>query len=126
MAREYTLICMASLKPGLYTHTQFHSLPWLREIMPEPCIEIHSKKAEELGIKDGDIVVVTSLRGTIEIRCKVTNTMDPRVVALTHGWGDPYAGADPLINTLTPHDVRCPISGATSNRCFLVKVSRKL
>jgi len=126
LAEEYPLICMAGIKPGVYTHTQFHGLPWLREIMPEPWVEIHSQKAGELGFQDGDIVVVTSPRGSIEIKCKITNTMDPRVVALTHGWGDPYVGTQPVTNILTTHDIRCPISGATSNRCFLVKVTKKV
>ena len=125
LAKEYPLICTAGLKPVLYTHSQFHSLPWLREIMPEPWIEMHPQKADELGIQDGDMVVVTSPRGSIEIRCRAVNTVDPRVVAIAFGWGDPYAGSQPIVNVLSPHDIRCPISGATSNRCFLVKVTRR-
>jgi len=124
LAKEYPLVCMASLKPGLYTHSQYRDLPWLREIMPDPWIEIHPQKAEELGIMDGNIVVVKSPRGSIELKCKVINTMNPRVVAITHGWGNPFAGDHPITNVLTPSEVRCPISDATSNRCFLVKVSK--
>jgi len=93
--------------------------------MPDPWVEIHADKAEELGIKDGDAVMVTSPRGSIEIKCKVINTVDPRVVAITHGWGDPYAGVQPVTNVLTPDEIRCPISDSTSNRCFLVKVTKK-
>ncbi len=126
LLKEYPLVCMAGLKPGLYTHTQFHSLPWLKEIMPDPWIEIHFQKAEELGIRDGDLVVVESLRGSIEIKCKTIDTMDPRVVAITHGWGDRYVTPQPITNILTPHDIRCPISDSTSNRCFLVKVIKKV
>ena len=93
--------------------------------MPDPWVEIHPEKAEELGIKDGDIVTMSSLKGSIEITCKVINTTDPRMVALTHGWGDPYAGSQPVTNTLTPHEIRCPISDATSNRTFLVKIRKR-
>lgn len=125
LAKEYPLVAMASLKPGLYTHSQFRTLPWLREIMPEPWIEIHPDTAGVLGIKDGDMVVVESPRGSIEIRSRVISTMDPRVVAITHGWGDPNAGTHPVTNLLTPSDIRCPITGAESNRCFLVKVTKK-
>ena len=126
LAKEYPLVCMAGIKPGLYTHSQFRSLPWLKEVMPDPWVEIHPMKARELGIQDGDTVVVESLRGSIEVKCKATKTVDPRVVAITHGWGDPHAGAQPITNILTPHEIRCPISGATSNRCFLVRVSKKI
>jgi len=126
LAQEYPLLCMAGLKPGLYTHSQFQSLPWLKEIMPDPWVEIHARKAEELGIKDGETVVVESRTGTIELTCKVTNTMHPNVVAVTHGWGNPYVGTQPTANIITPHEIQCPISSATSNRCFLVKVARKI
>jgi len=122
LAKEYPLICMASLKPGLFTHSQFRSLPWLNEIMPDPWIEIHSEKAYELGVKDGEIVVVRSRVGSIEIKCKVIDTMDPRVVALTHGWGDVFKKIQPVTNEITPDDIRCPVSDGESNRCFLVKV----
>ena len=125
LAKKYPLVCMASIKPGLYTHSQFRSLPWLKEIMPDPWIEIHSEKAEELGLKDGEMVVVESLRGSIELKCKVVDTMDPRVVAITHGWGNPYVEPQPVTNILTPSEIRCPVSDAESNRCFLVKVTKK-
>lgn len=125
LAKEYPLACNTGLKPGLYVHSQFHSLPWLKEIMPDPWVEIHPRKARELGIKDGETVVVESLVDTIELTCRVVNTMHPSIVAITHGWGDPYTGTYPITNILTPHEIQCPISGATSNRCFLVKVSRK-
>ena len=124
LAEDYPLICMSGLKPGLYTHTQFRHLPWLKEIMPDPWVEIHPEEAEKLDIKDGDTVTMSSLKGSIEITCKVINTTDPRMVALTHGWGDPYTGSQPVTNTLTPHEIRCPISDATSNRTFLVNIQK--
>lgn len=126
LAKQYPLVCMAGIKPGLYTHTQFHQLPWLREIMPDPWVEMHPQKAKELGIEDGDLVVVESLRGSIELKCKVTNSVHPGLVAVTHGWGDSYSGVQPVTNILTPSDIRCPISGATSNKCFMVKVTKKI
>jgi anaerobic selenocysteine-containing dehydrogenase len=125
LLKKYPLICMAGLKPGLYTHTQYRTLPWLREIMPDPWIDINTQKAKELGIEDGDMVIVKSLRGSIEIKCKVTNAIDPRVVMITHGWGDPYAGSYPITNILTPHEIRSPESDGIPNRCFLVSVAKK-
>ncbi|MFC2003174.1 molybdopterin-dependent oxidoreductase [Chloroflexota bacterium] len=119
LLQEYPLVCMASLKPGPFTHTQFQTLPWLREVMPEPWVEIHSEKAKELHLKDGDMVVVKSLKGSIELKCKVFDSLDPRVVAVTHGWWEP------VTNLLTPSEYSCPITGSTSDRCFLVNVAKK-
>jgi len=125
LLKEYPLVGMASLKPILYTHSQFHGLPWLKEIMPDPWIEMHPQKAKELGIEDGDMVTVESLRGSLEIKCQLINTLDPRVVAITHGWGDPYAASQPITNILTPPEIRCPISDAPANRSFLLNVTKK-
>jgi anaerobic selenocysteine-containing dehydrogenase len=125
LAEDYPLICTAALKPGLYTHSQYRSLPWLKEIMPGPWIEIHSEKADQLCIKDGEMVVVESPRGSIEIRCKVLDTLNPEVVGITHGWGSPCATSDPITNILTPDNINCPISDSPSSRCFLVKVRAK-
>lgn len=69
--------------------------------MPDPWIEIHPRKVEELGIKEGDMVMVT------------------------FGWGNPYAGPEPPINVLAPDDIRYSITGGNSNRCFLVNVAKK-
>lgn len=122
---KYPFVCTNIHKPGLFTHTQFQSLPWLAEIISEPWIELHPDKAKELNIDDGDMVVVESLRGSIEIKCRVTPTTDPRVVAMTFGWGNTSAGKHLSSNMLTPHEVRCPVSDSTSNKCFLVNVRKK-
>ncbi len=119
---EYPLI-MSCFKPGILTQSQHQALPWLKEIMPEPWIEINPSKATELGIKDGDMVIVKSRQGSIEIKCRLTKTVDSRVVMAAFGWGNPFAGPESPINTLAPDDVRCPISNGNSSRCFLVSVS---
>ena len=123
LAEKYPLVCGAAVKPGIFTHTQFRTVPWLRDILPEPWVEIHPETAERLGISDGDRVIVESLRGEIEVRAKVTEGVDPRAVFLPHGWGQPYAygAADNIISPDTP---RCPLSSSTSNRAFLCRVAK--
>jgi len=54
-------------------HSRFRNLPSLRRLSPEPLIEVHKDKAGELGIKDGETVVVETLRGSIEIKVKLTD-----------------------------------------------------
>jgi anaerobic selenocysteine-containing dehydrogenase len=124
LLKDYPLICTAGLKTGLHTHSSLHNLPWLKEIMPEPFMEINPSKAEELGIKNGDMVMVKSPRGSIAIKARTINTVDPRVVTITTGWGNRYDGGS-ILNKLTMTEERCQISSSTSIRCFLVNVSKK-
>ncbi len=125
LAREYPLI-MSCFKPGLYTQSQHLALPWLKEIMPEPWLEMNPLKARELGIKDGDTVVVKSPRGSLDIKCRLTNAVDPRVVMATFGWGNSSAGPDRTINVLAPGDIYCPITNGNSSRCFLISVTKNV
>jgi anaerobic selenocysteine-containing dehydrogenase len=124
LATKYPLLCGTCLKLGVFTHTQFRTLPWLNELFPEPFIEIHPQKADELGIKEGDIVVVESPRGSIEVKAKLTEGIDPRVIMISYGWGQPYAHGS-NVNLLTDDLQRCPVSAATGNRSILCSLRKK-
>lgn len=116
---EYPLICNTSLKLGIHTHTQFRTLPWIRELEPDPFVEIHPAKARELGIPEGAKVAIKSPWGVTFARARLTERVPPEVVMLTHGYGEPYVGDEWLLsNLITPHEGIAvdPVSGATSNR----------
>ena len=76
-------------------------LPWLAELQPEMFAEIDPQLARERGIEDGGWLTVSSPRGEIEARAKVTDRIKPlqlgdrRVhqVALPWHWG--FAGPSP-------------------------------
>ncbi len=53
------------------------NLPWLSELQPEMFVEIDPQLAIERGIDDGDWVTVSSARGEIEARAKVTSRVQP-------------------------------------------------
>ncbi|NPV57458.1 MAG: formate dehydrogenase subunit alpha [Anaerolineae bacterium] len=53
---------------------------WLDDLYPEALVEINPVDAEALGVKSGDTVNVRSRRGSIHLRCKVTEKTTPGVV----------------------------------------------
>ncbi|WKZ17388.1 MAG: formate dehydrogenase subunit alpha [Candidatus Jettenia caeni] len=57
--------------------------PEIRSISSEEFIEIHPSDAEPLGIKTGDIVRVTSRRGSLEVQADVTTKSRPGSVFLS-------------------------------------------
>lgn len=59
-----------------HTGTMTRRSPTLNERVPEGYVEINGLDAKALNIKDGEMVKVSSRRGEIEIKCKVT----PRVM----------------------------------------------
>jgi formate dehydrogenase major subunit len=52
-------------------------VPWLAELQPEGFAEIGPELAAQLGIHNGDWVVVSTLRGAVETRALVTERIPP-------------------------------------------------
>ena len=64
----------------------------LVEQYPEPLCEMHPQLAERVGVADGDLVTVTSRRGTITLPAHVVATIRPDTVFIPYHWpGDKAA-----------------------------------
>jgi assimilatory nitrate reductase catalytic subunit len=64
---------------------------------PEPLCELHPRLAEQHGISTGDIVRVTSRRGTMTLPAKVVATIRPDTVFIPYHWAGRQA-ANQLTN----------------------------
>jgi anaerobic selenocysteine-containing dehydrogenase len=118
-AEHYPLILNAGRRVSVYTHSRQRSLPSLRRVEPEPLAEIHPQTAQAYGVADGDWIVVESLRGSLEIKARVTEGIVPGVVNLVHGWEEANA------NLLTDHQNCDPILATPSLRAGLCRIKRK-
>ena len=84
----------ASLRDGRHTNQ-----PWLQE-SPDPLttivwdswVEIHPKKAAELGIKEGDIVEVTGKNGSIKAQAYLFPGIHPDAISIPLGRGHEALG----------------------------------
>ncbi|MBN1316166.1 MAG: molybdopterin-dependent oxidoreductase [Anaerolineales bacterium] len=123
-AKEYPLTCSASLKLGIHSHAQYRTLPWIREIEPDPFAEIHPTTAKSYSIRDGEWIEVASPNGSIRVRARVSAGVHPQMIIMPHGYGQAYTGKDQLDNLITSQSERDPASGATSNRVFLCRVKK--
>lgn len=66
------------------SHSILDNIPWLREFFPQEFM-MNPIDAEERGIKNGDIVQVTSRHGSVIRPVFVTNRMRPGVTTLGEG-----------------------------------------
>src|SRR5262249_58858821 len=57
----------------------------------KPFVEMHPDEAQRLGAGDGDLVQVSSRRGTIQVRVRVSDGVSPGMVFLPFHWGDLHA-----------------------------------
>ena len=132
LAEIYPYILNAGFRTPTFFHTANRNQPWLREIRPDPIVEIHPDTARKHGIEAGDWVVITSPRGSARERAKLNSGIDPRVVVAEHGWwypemSGPGHGWDVSnINLLTDnaHETMDPAIGATNLRVCLCSIAK--
>lgn len=65
------------------------------EILTEDVLLINTKDAEEKGIKDGDLACVSSARGKVDLKARVTEEVKPGVLSTT------FHFPEVLVNILT-------------------------
>ncbi|MFC2001061.1 molybdopterin-dependent oxidoreductase [Chloroflexota bacterium] len=119
LAREYPLIITTGGRVPVFRHSEFRNEPRLREIVPDLRMMINPKTASDLGIKDGDQVVVESPRGSMEVTAYLTYGIDPRVVQVpSHWWGKNN------VNLVMDNENCAPIVGGTQLRCQLCRVKK--
>jgi anaerobic selenocysteine-containing dehydrogenase len=132
LAEKYPYILNSGLRTMTYFHSANRQIPWLREIRPDPLVELHPETAAKHGIQEGDWVWIESPRGRVKQRARLNTGIDPRVVAAEHGWWYPEVktpdhGWDVSnINILTDNSPEStdPVMGATSLRVLLCNISR--
>ena len=74
-------------RTGYQTHGQTTNNPIISEFMGTNCLWINTQAAKELGIKDGQEVVVSNKGVTGKIKAKVTDYIHPEAVFMLHGYG---------------------------------------
>ncbi len=67
--------------------TQTRRVAQLREILPEPCVEVHPIIARRYGLVDGDTAKLTTRRGSALFSVKVTTGIRDDTVFVPFHWG---------------------------------------
>ena len=64
----------------------YANIDWIRELDPEPVLNISPTDAERRHIRDGDLVRVFNDRGDVRIKVCFHQGMRPGLVNLSQGW----------------------------------------
>ncbi|MGD8271110.1 MAG: molybdopterin-dependent oxidoreductase [Desulfobacterales bacterium] len=132
LAEKYPYILNAGYRTPTFFHSANRQLPWLREIRPDPIVELHPEAAEKHNIREGDWIWIESQRGRAKLRAKLSIGISPKVVVAEHGWWYPEVSTPDRgwdisnINMLTDnsHESMDPVMGATNLRVLLCNVKR--
>jgi formate dehydrogenase major subunit len=105
------------------------NIPWLNELVPEPVLEMPESLAQNLGVKTGNWVKVSSARGEVTVKAVVTprmkslkaNGREVTVVWMPYNWGFQGLSKGPSVNHLTI-DAVDPGAGTQETKACLVNV----
>jgi assimilatory nitrate reductase catalytic subunit len=72
-----------------HTRTKTGRVPVLERLAPEAWVEVHPADARDLGVRSGDLVRVSSSRGSIErLRARVTSVVRAGEVFIPFHWDE--------------------------------------
>jgi anaerobic selenocysteine-containing dehydrogenase len=87
--REYPFWLMTGcVIEHFHTRTKTKRIAQLHEMAPENYVEISTSDASSMGIASGEMVRMTTRRGEIVVKAKVTDTVKPGQVFTTMHFGD--------------------------------------
>ncbi len=78
---------LVNWKEASHTHTRSQNNPYLVALVPSNPLAINDATAADLGIANGDEVVIESQYGSTRGVANVTQRIHPEVVGLQHGFG---------------------------------------
>jgi anaerobic selenocysteine-containing dehydrogenase len=89
LARDYPLILSTGRRSPAFFHSEHRNIPWLRDIDPDPVLEINPKTAREHGIGNGEWLWVENWMGRARFKAKLTLVVPTWMVMAPHGWWFP-------------------------------------
>lgn len=131
LAQEYPLTAITGHRVYAFFHSAWTNVPAQRNLYPDPFALVHPDDARTYGITDGEWITITSPRGKIISKAKVSREIKKGVVAVPRpGWRDacpelglPGYGWDKANgNILVASTPAEPGYGATPMRTLLCKI----
>lgn len=86
---EYPFILTTGARTYCFFHSEERQVPVLREINPDPLVEINPNTAHRLGIADGQWCRVYNMFGECYLKAKLTQAVTEDTVHAQHGWWFP-------------------------------------
>ncbi|MBP2833619.1 molybdopterin-dependent oxidoreductase [Aquimarina sp. U1-2] len=102
LTQDYPLILTTGrVRDQWHTRTKTGKVKKLMNHIPGPYLEINQVDAFLRKIKEGDIVMVKSKRGQVQVTAKVSDAIKHGVVFLPMHWGKPFGNDFGRANNLT-------------------------
>ena len=131
LMEQYPFVLTTGARTYCYFHSEGKQIPYLREMNPDPRLEIHPEDAQRLGVADGQWVEIENPFGKAVLKAKVSQIVKPGLVHSQHGFWFPEADAEePVlydvwrsnINNLIPHRYIGKLGFGAPFKCIICSV----
>jgi anaerobic selenocysteine-containing dehydrogenase/Fe-S-cluster-containing dehydrogenase component len=125
IAKGFDTELITGRPPAPHFHSWTHYFWQPQEMWPDLYVQMHPKKANLLGIKDGDKVQIETMAGDIIARVWIKAGIRENAVYVPIGWGEkqPYSSWK-SVNFLTSSEERDPFSEQVNLKTKLCRISR--
>ncbi len=120
--KAYKFIGISGERVNCYTHTQFRNVEELRKMDREPFVDINPSDAQSLNLSNGDMVRISTPRGKVEMKTRISDVISEGVIRIGWGWGEESNNWN--LNSLTDDFERDPITCTPSGRSFYCKIEK--
>lgn len=136
IAEEYPLILITGSRFMPMYQSEQRQIEKAREKVPDPLVSIHPDRAAQLGLKEGDWAVISTPKGSIRQRVRITDVMHPDMVDAQHSWWFPerdqklpelFGAFESNTNVLCPDDPEfcSPEIGSWPHSALMCRVEKE-
>jgi anaerobic selenocysteine-containing dehydrogenase len=121
LQRQYPLIAITGQRNINFAQSMLLGVPTLRGKVGEPMTEINTETAKRLGVASGDLIIIETPYGKIQMKASLTHYIHPQVVSVPYGFGGLQNA-----NYLTSWTVTQPEVGMPTYRAIPCRVMKAL
>lgn len=79
-------LCLFSTHGKYREHSILVNVGWMRELEPEPVLNMNAMDAQKRGIQDGDMTIAFNDRGRVKVKAIINEAVRPGAVNISEGW----------------------------------------
>jgi anaerobic selenocysteine-containing dehydrogenase len=119
LVKEYPFILNTGSRLPMYVHTRTFRLSWTNALRPNhPAADISPTDAARLGIKQDEIIRISTPKDAIVVKANLTQMVQPGVIHMYHGHSEAN------VNLLFEGNYLDPLSGFPGFKSALCKIEK--
>ena len=119
LVKEYPFILNTGSRLPMYVHTRTFRLSWTNALRPNhPAADISPADAARLGIKQDEIIRISTPKDAIVVKANLTQMVQPGVIHMYHGHSEAN------VNLLFEGNYLDPLSGFPGFKSALCKIEK--